>query len=353
MRSDMAACGLSHQPDAGTQSWLNQRDAGRLSDQGPWDKLTYLARLNLAHNYINAIRKASNDPAWLERAAHVERRLFDGFGANHAAHHAPTPRMLAYQASDLHIERGAVPLALTGAMREELMHQREYHDRYVPGWTYHGKGRTAPYPMLYMPPDALFASDAFLAICASPAIMGFAQEVLGPAAAVSWGWAWISNPGFADYQNQNWHRDSSEPLNFVHVFVPLDTIASMEDGPTVVIAGTSHHRGHCEVRRYEEAEVADLREQHGATPIMADEGDAYFVNTFCLHRATAPQRQRRMLAMIISIAPHRSPTIKRRAFASLPESLGCGGGQPAFLSPVGGVISPDCWRAPGPQLARV
>jgi hypothetical protein len=69
--------------------------------------------------------------------------------------------MLAYQASDLHIERGAVPLALTGAMREELMHQREYHDRYVPGWTYHGKGRTAPYPMLYMPPDALFASDAF------------------------------------------------------------------------------------------------------------------------------------------------------------------------------------------------
>jgi hypothetical protein len=250
----------------------------------------------------------------------VERRLFDGFGANHAAHHAPTPRMLAYQASDLHIERGAVPLALTGAMREELMHQREYHDRYVPAGPITARAARRPIPCSTCRPTRCLPAMR-LAICASPAIMGFAQEVLGPAAAVSWGWAWISNPGFADYQNQNWHRDSSEPLNFVHVFVPLDTIASMEDGPTVVIAGTSHHRGHCEVRRYEEAEVADLREQHGATPIMADEGDAYFVNTFCLHRATAPQRQRRMLAMIISIAPSHSPTIKRRAFASLPESL--------------------------------
>ncbi|KAH2825108.1 hypothetical protein KXV85_011209, partial [Aspergillus fumigatus] len=84
--------------------------------------------------------------------------------------------------------------------------------------------------------------------------------------------------------NQNWHRDSSEPLNFVRIFVPLENIATMEDGPTALIPGTSGMRDYFEVRRFSDDELTQVQQEKGAGVVMADVGDVYFVNTFCIHR---------------------------------------------------------------------
>jgi hypothetical protein len=67
--------GLDFQPEAGVESWLDHRDAGRCSGEGVGAHLAYLLRLNIAHNYINGLRKFSNDPAWVAVMARRERKL--------------------------------------------------------------------------------------------------------------------------------------------------------------------------------------------------------------------------------------------------------------------------------------
>lgn len=317
MAQGQVLVGLDFQPEAGVPTYDEQRAAG-LRGGGMVERLAYLARLNYAHTYINRIRKRSNDPAWIARAAAIERRLLQPL----APPPADTERAEKFRAKDYYVERAILSPDLVGAMRECLFAPQTYNDPYVAGWKWSGSPDQSAHPMLYMDPQRLFSNPEFLAICANQAIIDFCREVLGPAAAITWAWSWISNPTGQNYQNQNWHRDSSEPLNFVRVFVPLDTIATMEDGPTALIPGSSGLREHFEVRRFSDAELSGVQQRMGAGVVMADVGDVYFVNTFCLHRGVAPLRRRGILTLLVSLSPsHRSPTICPMPIARVPDHL--------------------------------
>jgi len=317
MLQRLGMVGLDFQPEAGVPTYEELLANGQRG--GGWaDRLVYLARLNYAHAYIQRIRKRSNDPAWIARAGHVERRLLQP----QASKPARTERADKFRGSDYYVERAILKPELVDAIRDLLFAPQTFHDPYVAGWSFTGSPDDCDHPMLYMNPQRLMSSAAFLAICANPQIIAFCREVLGPAAAISWAWSWISNPTGQNYQNQNWHRDSSEPLNFVRVFVPLENIAAMEDGPTALIPGTSGLRDHFEVRRYSDGELSALQQERGAGVVMADAGDVYFVNTFCLHKGLAPMRRRGILTLLVSLSPsHRTPAMCPVPLAQVPEGL--------------------------------
>jgi hypothetical protein len=301
--------------DGMVKPYLQQVAEGHRQDS-EWARLRYLAKANYAHLYINRLRRHSNEAAYLKRAGGIERRLLQPW-------YRPPPRSERaekYETMDYNVERSVIPLDHVAGLRADLFDQPVYYDPYA-GFEYHGRPEQSGHPLLYMDSQALFANPHFLSICANPAIIAFCREVLGPGAALSWAWSWITNPvpGSNDYQTQNWHRDSAEPLNFVRVFVPLHDIVGLEDGPTALIPGSSHEAGYREVRRFRDHELAELQARRGAGMIQADAGDVYFVNTMALHRGVAPTRQRAILTLLVSLSPsHRTPGIVKLKPAQLP-----------------------------------
>ncbi len=309
--------GLTDTPEAGIKPYSMQVAEGARRDT-PIARLRHLARANYAYNYIFWLRTRSNDPAYVAKGARIERMLSQPFGNRSRK----TERARAFEESDFHFESQAVPAELLRAFADELENQPSYHDPYVNGFRHEGDPRNSNHPFLYMDTKRIFESEAFLRICSSPDLIAFCREVLGPSAAISWAWAWLSRPGTAPYQNQNWHRDSAEPFNFIRVFIPLGAIESREDGPTELIPGTSRLRQFHAVRRFGDHELATLKEANGAGVVLSEPGDIYFVNTFGLHRGTPPQRPRAMLTLLVSLSPsHRTPFLPRVRRASLPPAL--------------------------------
>lgn len=314
--------GLDFQPEAGVESWLDHRDAGRCSGEGVIAYLSYLLRLNVAHNYINGLRKFSNDPAWVAAMARKERHLAALVSGGAPTGELARARRARMRGADWHVERSVLDPRLLGVMRDELMHQNSYHDPAIPGWAYRGRVDAAPYSTLFMDAPALFASDTFLAICANPAIMGFCRDVLGPRAALSWAWAWITNSGYLETPRWKWHRNNAEPFNALLVLIPLDAVTTLDHGPMMVIPGSSSLDDCIEPRLYAEDELVDLQARLPADMVPVEVGDAGFINPFALHRMMPPHRRQRMLMLLVSIGPsHRSPAICRRRLADLPDNL--------------------------------
>lgn len=312
-----AFIGLEHKLDPMIKSYRAQVASGVRRD-GRLARLRYLAQANYAGNYISYIRKRSNDPAWLAKARQIESRVLQPF----ANREISSERAQHFHQYDFHIEHAMVDPGLVEAFRSDLFDQEVYYDPYVENFSYSGHPDEASNPFLYMDSQALVENANFLRICTNPDLIAFCRETLGPAAALSWAWAWISNPGFADYQNQNWHRDSSEPLNFLRVFVPLQDIADEDDGPTAIIPGTSNLREFYDVRRYSDQELGQLYEDGNGGLVTVDAGDIYFINTFALHRGIAPRRRRAILSLLVSLAPsHRTPALKRLKLKDLLEEV--------------------------------
>ncbi|MDE2405643.1 MAG: hypothetical protein KGM17_13330 [Sphingomonadales bacterium] len=309
--------GLGHEPEAGVHSYLAQVGEGSRRD-GAWARLRHLARVNIAHNYIHGVRRRSNALDWLDRAGRIEQRLLQPL-------HRPGPlteRAQKFRDLDYAVGQGMVPVSLVAALRDEIFAAGHYHDPYQPDFAHHGPPELSDHPLLYMEARALHGSASFLRICANPGFIAFCHEVLGPAAALTWAWAWISNPAASNYQNQNWHRDSAEPLNFIRCFVPLNPIAGIEDGPTALIPGSSRAPECREVRRFSDDDIAPLQARYGAGIVGAEPGDMYFVNTMAVHKGVTPQRRRALLSLLVSLGPsHRTPSIVPVRFADQPEDV--------------------------------
>jgi hypothetical protein len=310
--------GLETEYDGMVKSYHRQVAEGQRKD-GRWARLSYLAKANYAHLYINRLRRHSNEAAYLNRAGSIERRLLQPW---HRASQR-TARAEKFDNLDYYVERSAIPLEHIHGLRAALFDQTVYYDPYVVGYEHHGRAEESHHPFLYMDSQTLFANPHFLHICANQEIIAFCREVLGPRAALSWAWSWITNPVLGiNYQNQNWHRDSSEPLNFVRIFVPLQDIAGLDDGPTALIPGSSHETAHREVRRFTDDDLAEVQARRGAGMIQADAGDVYFVNTMALHRGVPPVRRRAILSLLVSLSPsHRTPGIVPLQFSQFPEAV--------------------------------
>jgi hypothetical protein len=308
---------LGHEPEAGVKSYLGQVADGSRQD-GRWSRLRHLARANYAHNYINWVRRRSNDLDYLTRAGAIEQRLLQPWHRQRVR----TTSAQKFHDLDYNVERGVLPIEHVRNLRAELFAQPVYYDPYVASFEFRGRPHETQHPFLYMDPQALVMSPHFLHICANAELIAFCREVLGPAAALSWAWAWITNPGVENYQNQNWHRDSSEPLNFIRAFVPLNDIVGLEDGPTALIPGSSRIAEFREVRRFSDAELSALQAKLGAGMIQADAGDVYYVNTMAIHRGLAPRKRRAILSLLVSLSPsHRTPAIVRTKLRDLPEAV--------------------------------
>ncbi|MBW8753153.1 MAG: phytanoyl-CoA dioxygenase family protein [Sphingomonadales bacterium] len=303
--------------DGMVKPYLQQVAEGQREDS-EWARLRYLARANYAHLYVNRLRRHSNEAGYLKCAGLIERRLLQPWYRPPAR----SERAEKYETLDYYIERRVIPLDHVAGLRADLFAQQVYYDPYA-DLEFRGRPEQTGHPLLYMDSQALFANPHFLSICANPEIIAFCREVLGPGAALSWAWSWITNPVPGDnYQTQNWHRDCAEPLNFVRVFVPLHDIVGLEDGPTALIPGSSHETGYRQVRRFSDDDLAELLARRGAGMIQADAGDVYFVNTMALHRGVAPTRQRAILTLLVSLSPsHRTPGIVKLKPSQLPEPV--------------------------------
>ncbi|WP_294254205.1 hypothetical protein [uncultured Sphingomonas sp.] len=308
--------GLDHTPEAGIKPYSAQVLEGIRRDT-PLGRLRHMAFYNYAYNYIFWLRAKSNDPARLRKLGRIERILRAPL-----ARIGRTPRAAEFHDIDLHFAEKMLEPALVDRMAASMFAPQTFTDPYLPGFEHRGAPEATDHPFLYMDAQRLFEDPAFLEICSNPDLIAFCRESLGPRAALSWAWAWISQPtGFA-YQNQNWHRDCAEPLNFIRVFVPLSPIATREDGPLEMIPKTSGLRDFCEVRRFRDEDLEPLKQAMGAGVVLADKGDVYFVNTFALHRGTPPAHRRGMLSLLVSIGPsHRTPSIRKLKLREVPEHL--------------------------------
>ncbi len=308
--------GADHTPEAGIKPYTAQVADGMRRDTR-LARLRHIAFYNYAYNYIFWLRTRSNDPARLRRLGRIERLL-----------HAPwarigrTPRAAAFHAADFHFAEKMLDSGLVDRMAASMFAPQTFTDPYLPGFEHVGAPEATDHPFLYMDAQRLFEDHGFLEICANPDLIAFCREAIGPRAALSWAWAWISQPvGFA-YQNQNWHRDCVEPLNFIRVFVPLSPIATREDGPLELIPGTSGLHAFSEARRFRDEELELIKQANGAGVVLAEKGDVYFVNTFALHRGTPPAQRRGMLSLLVSIGPsHRTPMIRKLKWHEVPEHL--------------------------------
>lgn len=308
--------GLDYEAEGGVKSYLGQVAAGIRRDTS-LARLKFLFGANYAANYINWLRRKSNDPAHIARFGAIERRIKHPFGFK-----PRSERAARFLERDFHFQAAMLPRILLEGFREELENQPVYYDPYVKGFRHEGRPEETDHPFLYMDSHQLFQNPRFLEICTSPDLIAFCKEVLGPSAALSWAWSWISRPTALPYQNQNWHRDSSEPLNFIRVFVPLQAVEGLEDGPTELIPGTSGLRRFFEPRRFHDHELDELKRDMGAGFALCEAGDVYFANTFALHRGTPPMRQRGMLSLLVSLSPsHRTPAIRKLKMAELPQHV--------------------------------
>ncbi|MHA6720443.1 phytanoyl-CoA dioxygenase family protein [Sphingomonas sp. RS6] len=308
--------GFDHAPEGGVKPYAQQVAEGIRRDS--WlGRKRFLARLNYAHNYIWWLRAASNDPERLARLARIERLVRQPF-----ARPWKTERAAEFRKLDFHFEEKLLDPEVVGRLAHDLVQPQTYSDPYIMGYRHVGLPQHDPHPFLYMDPQTLFLNPAFLEICSNQGIIDFCREALGPRAALSWAWTWISQPAGFAYQNQNWHRDAAEPLNFVRIFVPLSPILAREDGATELIPGTSRLRQCYERRRFGDHEVEALKQERGAGVVLADVGDVYFINTFALHRGTPPTQRRGLLSLLVSIGPsHRTPFIRKLHMNEIPEHL--------------------------------
>ncbi|WP_294329835.1 hypothetical protein [uncultured Sphingomonas sp.] len=311
-----ALVGLDHTPEAGIKPFTDQVAAG-LRCNSRLARWRHLAFYNYAFNYIFWLRTKSNDPARLRTLGRLERWVRAPL-----ARVGRTPRAAEFRDIDFHFAEKMLEPALVDRMAAAMFAPQTFSDPYLPGFEHVGAPEATDHPFLYMDPQRLFSDPAFLEICANPDLIAFCREAIGPGAALSWAWAWISQPAGFAYQNQNWHRDCAEPLNFIRVFVPLSPIGSREDGPLELIPRTSGLREFYDVRRFSDAELDPLKQASGAGVVLAEKGDVYFVNTFALHRGTPPLQRRGMLSLLVSLGPsHRTPMIRKLEKREVPEHL--------------------------------
>lgn len=181
-----------------------------------------------------------------------------------------------------------------------LHSQNTYYDIYQGPYEQKGLDAEGGPATVYVRTIDYVRSPAFWRIITAPGLYETCRRILGKNAKISWSWLWYSQPQDGVYQNQNWHRDTGEPFNFIRVFVPLTPVRDPSDGPTVVVKGSTGEDVLYERRRFSEEEVMAAISPDNIEFAYAEPGDVYFANTFCLHRGLPPKKPREMLSLLVS-----------------------------------------------------
>ncbi len=141
--------------------------------------------------------------------------------------------------------------------------------------------------------------DPFVELIDHPGFFPVVRELLGNSIAILDTALFITPPDQGWGDTSEWHIDEglTGPVGapiplMVKATIPLDPIASIDDGPTAVIPG-SH------LRSYEENQVSpdDPRDMPNSVPVLVDPGDVYIFHGR-VHHAAMPNvgpRTRRVL----------------------------------------------------------
>ena len=207
----------------------------------------------------------------------------------------------AYGRDDFLIKHGVIDERAVADMSVFLHAQEKYFDIYRSDYSQNGLHAADAPATIYVRTVDFVRSDAFWRIITSPAIVDTCRNIMGKNARLTWAWLWYSDPSASEaYQNQNWHRDTGEPFNFIRLFVPLTDVKDADDGPTVVVKGSTKKQILYERRRFSEDEVVAALGTADTVMALADQGDLYCANTFCVHRGLPPERPREMLSLLVS-----------------------------------------------------
>ena len=205
-----------------------------------------------------------------------------------------------YVKDDFIVKRAVADVGAVEALSSFAFAQEKYYDIYQGSYEQIGMNAKSSPATLYIKTLDFVRSEAFWDLITTPALFETCTNVLGPKAHITWAWLWHSKPSTHPYQNQNWHRDTGEPFNFIRVFFTLTDVRSVEDGPTMIAKGTSRKPFLFERRRFTEEEVLEHVPEEDLLPAFAEKGDIYFANTYCLHRGLPPVHHRSMLSLLIS-----------------------------------------------------
>lgn len=170
----------------------------------------------------------------------------------------------------------------------------------------------------------ILSEDIIFELFSNQKIIKACKSVIGRNACISSIWAWHSNNKNNIAYNQRWHRDLSEPLNFIRVFIPLTPIRYKNDGATKVILESELTDKLFSIgTRYDDSDV-NIFPSSNFKEVLAEVGDVYFLNTLAIHKGTLPQisGKRSMLSILVSLAPsHRSYCIPRRHIQTFEKNL--------------------------------
>jgi hypothetical protein len=273
---------------------LADAEASRRRDWHFWKEFL---QFKWAQYYIRTLRAKSSDTRRVNAYARLERALF----APETFIPANADRQ-AFFRDDLVTKPASIDPEAVNRLHELAMTRETYYDVYNPKFRWRQSSERPPtVPMLYLSVMDYFFEESFWDVVASPVIPETCGRVMGRNAKISWAWIWVSVPSDGDpYQNQNWHRDCREPFAFMRVFVPLNAVRTVEDGPTNMYIGSSHYPGLCDEKRYTTEQVAAALPAENMRYCLTEVGDVYFANTFCIHRGTPPQNMRALLSLLVS-----------------------------------------------------
>lgn len=208
-------------------------------------------------------------------------------------------------------------------LKENLLAKKHFKNVYDISNLIQGKN-ISTYPNVWNLESDILSEDIVFELLSNQKIIRHAKSVIGKNACISSIWAWHSFKTDNIEHNQKWHRDLSEPLNFIRVFLPLSPIQYKNDGATKVILNSELTDNLFSIgERYDDFDV-DIFPKSNFKEVLVDVGDVYFLDTLAIHKGTPPyiSKERSMLSILISLTPsYRSYGIPRRQIATFKTDL--------------------------------
>ncbi len=147
------------------------------------------------------------------------------------------------------------------------------------------------------PADVIVTSDELMGIANDPALLEVAAGYLGCKPTIANLGLWWSFPTDGSAQEaENFHRDVDD-WKFLKLFVYLTDVGPTA-GPHAFVKGSHRSTKFLRLRRLEESEVANEFPAEKILSITGKAGDAFFEDTFGIHRGVPPITERRLLFQV-------------------------------------------------------
>jgi len=290
-------------------------------------------RVAYANWHFTKLRRSASLPSTIRMIGRLEKLVRAPF-----AFFKHNDDKTTFECDDYLAKRGVIDKTAVADMSAFLHGQESYFDIYQGAYEQKGLHAEGAPATIYVRTMDFVRSDPFWRIITTPALYETCRNIMGKNTRITWAWLWYSDPRAKGevYQNQNWHRDTGEPFNFVRLFVPLTDVKDADDGPTIVVKGSTKHEVLHERRRFSEDEVVASLGTGNTVMALADRGDLYCANTFCLHRGLPPNRPREMLSLLVSYqSSYRTKGLPLVPFSSLSvEQQAFVGGRRNFYSEI-------------------